>query len=375
MKKTSKTVMLAVALALVTQVSAFAAPTSQAQTQLEQNKNSLKEAQDKRQELESSIETLDNQIEDYMMKIDANKKSISSTENDIDATKKEISTVEKEVKNQQDVLDQRVRAIYMSGQSSYLKILLESENFSDLITRAEAVRKVIGFDKNIISDLNDKKAQVESKKESLEVKYNDLLALKNENEDKLASVYTNIADQKKLIEEAKTQEKLLSSKVDESQAAVNASIEAVSKIRSEAPKYNASNSTNASRGTSSTSVSAPASDSNIIAYASNFLGTPYLWGGTSPSTGFDCSGFTQYVYAHFGISLGRTTYDQINDGYGVSRAELQPGDLVFFGKNGDPTHMGMYVGNNTYIHSPRTGDVIKISSMDRPDYITARRVK
>lgn len=376
MKRTIKTVMFATVLVSVTQLSAFAAPASnQAQTQLEQNQNSLKEAQDKRHELESSIETLDNQIEDYMMKIEANKKSISSTENDIDTTKKEISTVEKEVKNQQDVLDQRIRAIYMSGQSSYLKILLESENFSDLITRAEAIRKVVGFDKNIISDLNDKKAQVESKKESLEVKYNDLLALKNENEDKLASVYTNIADQKKLIEEAKTQEKLLSAKVDESQAAVNASIEAVSKIRSEAPKYNASNSTNASRGTSSTPISAPASDSNIIAYASNFLGTPYLWGGTSPSTGFDCSGFTQYVYAHFGISLGRTTYDQINDGRGVSRDELQPGDLVFFGKNGDPTHMGMYVGNNTYIHSPRTGDVIKISSMDRPDYITARRVK
>ena len=137
----------------------------------------------------------------------------------------------------------------------------------------------------------------------------------------------------------------------------------VNKIRSEAPKYKLS------RGTASVS------DSNIIAYASNFLGTPYLWGGTSPSPGFDCSGFTQYVYAHFGIKIGRTTYDQINDGYGVSKDELQAGDLVFFGKNNDPTHMGMYVGNNTYIHSPRTGDVIKISPMARTDYITARRVK
>lgn len=366
MKKTIKTVMFATALVMVTQVSAFAAPTSnQAQTQLEQNKNSLKEAQDKRSELESSIEELDNQIEDYMMKIQANKKNITKAENDIETTKKQITQIEKDVKNKQDLLDKRVRAMYMSGQSTYLKILLESDGFSDLITRVEAIRKIIGIDKKVISDLNDKKSEVEVKKESIEVKYNDLLALKSENEDKLTSLNSNVADQKKLIAEAKTQEKLFASKVDESQAVVNASMAQVKRIRSEAP------SVTPSRG----GTSAPASNNNIIAYASNFLGTPYLWGGTSPSTGFDCSGFTQYVYAHFGISLGRTTYDQINDGYGVTKGELQAGDLVFFGKSGDPTHMGMYVGNGTYIHAPRTGDVIKISSVDRPDYITARRVK
>jgi cell wall-associated NlpC family hydrolase len=365
-KKTIKMVIFATALVMVAQVSAFAEPTSnQAQTQLEQNKNSLKEAQDKRHELESRIEELDNLIENYMMKIDANKKSITSTENDIQTTKKQITQVEEVVKVKQDVLNQRVRAMYIRGQSSYLKVLLESESFSDLITRAEAIRKIMIMDKKVITDLNDMKAEVESKKASLEVKYDDLLALKSENEDKLTSLNTNVAGQKKLIEEAKAQEKLYASKVNESQAQVNAAMAQVNKIRSEAPKYNPS------RGNSAAS----ASDNNIIAYASNFLGTPYLWGGISPSTGFDCSGFTQYVYAHFGISLGRTTYDQINDGYGVSRDELQPGDLVFFGKNGDPTHMGMYVGNNTYIHSPRTGDVIKISSIDRPDYITARRVK
>jgi cell wall-associated NlpC family hydrolase len=364
-KKTIKTVMLATVLVMVTQVSAFAVPTSQSQTQLEQNKNSLKEAQEKRNELEASIEALDNQIEDYMMKIDANKKSIRGTENDIQTTKKQITQVEEEMKSKQDAMDQRVRAMYINGQSSYLKILLESDSFGDLITRAEAIRTIIGTDKKVISDLNYMKTEVESKKASLDVKYDDLLALKSENEDKLTSLNTNVANQKKLIEEAKAQEKLYASKVDESQAQVTETMAQVNKIRSQVPKYNPS------RG----AVTASISDNNIIAYASNFLGTPYLWGGTSPSTGFDCSGYTQYVYAHFGISLGRTTYDQINDGYGVSKDELQPGDLVFFGKNGDPTHMGMYVGNNTYIHSPRTGDVIKISSMDRPDYITARRVK
>ena len=139
--------MFAVILSLATQISVYAAPTSnQTQTQgsqLEQNKNSLKEAQDKRQAIESSIEELDNQIEDYMMKIEANKKNITSTENDIQTTKKQITQVEEEVKSKQDALDQRVRAMYINGQSSYLKILLESESFSDLISRADAIRKII----------------------------------------------------------------------------------------------------------------------------------------------------------------------------------------------------------------------------------------
>ena len=361
--------MFAVALALITQISANAAPSSNQtqtqQSQLEENKNSLKEAQDKREEIESSIEKLDNQIEDYMMKIEENKKSITTTENDVNTTKSQITKVEEKMKSQQDVLDQRVRAMYISGQSNYLKILLESESFGDLVTRADTIRKIINIDKKVISDLEENKAEVETKKTSLEVKYNDLLALKSENENKLTSLNSNIADQKILIKDAKAQEKLFASKVSESQELVSQTMTQVNKIRSEAPRITPS------RGT----TSSVASDNNIIAYASNFLGIPYLWGGSSPSTGFDCSGFTQYVYAHFGIKLGRTTYDQINDGYGVSKSELKAGDLVFFGKNGDPTHMGIYVGNNTYIHSPRTGDVLKISPMTRSDYITARRVR
>lgn len=369
MKNTCKTVIFAVTLALVAQVSVNAAPVSNPtqtqQSQLEQNKNALKGVEDKRQELELSIEKLDNQIEDFMMKIEENKKNITLTENDIKKSKEEILKIEKEIDIQQDVLDQRVRSMYINGQSNYLKILLESESFSDLVTKAEVITKIISNDKKVISDLDLKKSEVENKRVELEEKYSGILTLKTENENKLTNLNNNVADQKKLIEEAKTQERLFASKVNESQTLVNETMVQVNKIRKEAPKYTPS------RGTTSATVS----DSNIIAYASNFLGIPYLWGGTSPSTGFDCSGFTQYVYAHFGIKLGRTTYDQINDGYGVSKDELQAGDLVFFGKNNDPTHMGIYVGNNTYIHSPRTGDVLKVSPMTRSDYITARRVK
>ncbi|OAA90596.1 Gamma-D-glutamyl-L-lysine endopeptidase [Clostridium ljungdahlii] len=185
------------------------------------------------------------------------------------------------------------------------------------------------------------------------------MALKSENENKLNELNKNKNDQKKLIEQTKQQQRQYALA---EQNAVSTAVNQVANIRSEAPKITLS------RG------GASISNDNVVAYASNFLGTPYLWGGTTPS-GFDCSGFTQYVYRHFGISVGRTTYDQINDGVGVSRDQLQPGDLVFFGKDGNPTHMGMYVGNGAMIHAPHTGDVIKISPISRSDYITVRRVK
>lgn len=371
MKKIPKMIIFLSALLLTTQVSVLAAPVSNQlqiqQEQLEQNKNSLKEVQDKRQQLELSIEKLDNQIEDYMMKIEDNKKNITSLENDIKSVEKQIPEIEEDIKQKQEMLGKRLRATYKNGQSSYINILLGSENFSDLVTRIDAITRIINIDKKLVKDLNDKKSEMEMKKSSLNVKHNDLVALKRENEDKLTKLNSNIADQKKLIEEAKIMEKSYASKIDESQLLIDATMKELNTIKSQISNVNLS------RGgvASSTMVS----NNEIIAYASNFLGIPYLWGGTSPETGFDCSGFTQYVYAHFGITLGRTTYDQIKDGYEVSKDQLQAGDLVLFGKEGNPTHIGIYVGNNTYIHAPRTGDVIKISSMNRPDYITARRVK
>lgn len=115
-----------------------------------------------------------------------------------------------------------------------------------------------------------------------------------------------------------------------------------------------------------------------IDLAKKYLGDPYVWAGSSPKTGFDCSGFVQWLYGQEGIKLGRDTYSQIKDGVGVSKDQLMPGDIIFFGSTADPHHEGMYLGGGLFIHSPHTGDVIKISSLSESyyaqHYVTARRV-
>ena len=110
---------------------------------------------------------------------------------------------------------------------------------------------------------------------------------------------------------------------------------------------------------SPTPTAPPATHGGVVGIAMQYLGTPYVWGGASPS-GFDCSGFVMYVYGQMGVSLPHSSYAQYGYGSPVSMSQLQAGDLVFFDGLG---HVGIYVGGGTFIHSPHTGDVVKISSL------------
>ena len=110
----------------------------------------------------------------------------------------------------------------------------------------------------------------------------------------------------------------------------------------------------------------------VVQAAVKYLGTPYLWGGTSPATGLDCSGFTQYVYSRFDISLPHRAAYQATYGSPVAKADLQPGDLVFFYT--PIGHVGMYVGGGMMINAPRNGDLVCIEDAYRSGYVTARRM-
>jgi cell wall-associated NlpC family hydrolase len=99
----------------------------------------------------------------------------------------------------------------------------------------------------------------------------------------------------------------------------------------------------------------------VVAFARHFVGVRYSYGGVSPRSGFDCSGFTRFVYAHFGIVLPHYSGAQFSRGRRVSRARLRPGDLVFFDGLG---HVGMYIGRGRFIHAPHTGTRVSIDSLD-----------
>jgi len=118
---------------------------------------------------------------------------------------------------------------------------------------------------------------------------------------------------------------------------------------------------------------------DLIMNAMSLIGLSYRFGGNSPTQGLDCSGFMQYIFKRsMGITLPRTSAEMATVGQQVDRANLKPGDMVFFGGGGRVSHVGMYIGNDRFIHAPRTGRDIEITSMNgtywKNRYITARRV-
>jgi cell wall-associated NlpC family hydrolase len=111
----------------------------------------------------------------------------------------------------------------------------------------------------------------------------------------------------------------------------------------------------------------------VVSYARHFIGIPYRFGGSTPHSGFDCSGLVRFVYRHFGITLPHSSWGDLSRGHRVSRRSLRPGDLVFFY---DAGHVGIYVGHGRFIDAPHTGTRVRISTMHAySGYYGARRFR
>jgi peptidoglycan hydrolase CwlO-like protein len=341
LNKKTKAAVLALIMALTINGTALAAPTTPLQ---------------EKQKIVQDIEKLDTQISTVMNEVEENKAEIAQIQTEIKKVESEVKTSEKKLLEQQDLYNDRLRAMYMSGSNSYISVLLEADGLDDFISKVEAVKTVITYDQQVMSEMNAAKAELDSKKADLQAKNDKVVATKTENQEKLTALNNDKKDLDKKLASLKTYANV----TDGTSKTVAKAVTAVATIRESATAYEPS------RGSASVSSSA------IVAYASNFIGTPYAWGGNGPRT-FACSGFTSYVFRHFGVSLPRTASGQQGTGASVAKADLQPGDLVFFGSPAH--HVGIYVGNGCYIHSPRTGDVVKISSLSsRSDYSGARRV-
>lgn len=277
-----------------------------------------------------------------------------------------------------------VKRNYEDGAVTYLAVLLEATSLSDFIDRADKIQMIVSTYSKLQKDIRALNENMNSQKESIKQKKATIqVALQNKAQTQQA-VQQALDKQKTVLAQLSSDEK----------ATMNASLSAQAKVSriqrliqqeaieaAYAANESSSKAENPSRSSSgggvTGTVSASGGAQKILSFGAKFLGTPYVWGGTTPSPGFDCSGYVQYVYRNSGISLSRTSEQQFNNGVSVSRSELRPGDLVFFHTySRGASHVGVYVGNNTMINSSSGG----VSYDDMTDsywgsrYLGARRV-
>ena len=406
MKKKIISAVLAAILVITSAMPAFATPNQE----VIENQKKYDELTQKIEDINNQIYTLNGEIEPLVKTIESNNAQMEQIKVEVANTEKEIEAAKEEIAKTEEVLGKRIRELYKSGgQSSYIMLLFSADSFNDLISKIESTSRLVNIDKKMVKELEDKQDSLNEKIASLDEKDKELTKVNEETQKSLSEFEAKKAEQEALVaqvqaEQAEFEREFLavserqlvtpqfsvidnsSSSIDELNSAISqlrnirdnqiksgivkeeinnkieAAKEKVSQLQAAIDAANAASKPN--RGDSTVSATGNA----IVDYAYQFLGTPYLWGGTTPS-GFDCSGFTQYVFKNAaGISLPRTTYDQINVGVAVSYNNLQPGDLVF----PHTGHVGIYIGGGQMIHAPSSGDVVKVSSVYK--FYTARRV-
>ncbi len=308
----------------------FAAPTDTAT----ESESSATELQDSAyiSKIIQNIQECDSKIEYKMEKLNELKEQILEKENAIEENEKQIELAEADIEEKDCALAERLNTIQKNGgiestPMKYLDALLSSEDILDAIQKVHLITKICTSDKKLIQEAKDAKENLTQIKETIEKEQKELENNKLYLENEIKELEN---DKEKLIDYIKENSDLLDLSTS-----------------------------NIIPVTLPSDISEQAKA--LILEAEKYLGIPYLWGGTTPE-GFDCSGLMQYVFAAEGISIPRVSQDQQSFATKITMSEIKPGDLVF-NKPSCATHVGMYIGNDMYIHAPHTGDVVKISQL------------
>lgn len=407
---------------------------SETQSKLSEAESQVSSLESQKNALMGQINSTQQELVTIMTQIDMLKEEITDKEADIKETQEDLKEAEADRDEQYESMKKRIQYLYENGGTdSWAQILLESESIADMLSKIENNGKMYDYDREALekmkavvqqvqdlenqlitekAELEDSKKEQEDKQETLETKMADLKASASDYESQIATVKAQAQEYKNLIAQQNAE---LQQIQKEEEAAAKAAEEA--RKQAAAQESQSSNSNSGSNGSSgntssgstsgatgntgssnvsssggstgssdSSSSGSSGSSSNdnasydsatgaaVVAYASQFIGNPYVYGGNSLTNGIDCSGFTQQIFAHFGYSLPRTSDAQAYSGVGVSWENHRAGDIIVYSG-----HVAILTGDGGIIHAsnsapyPQGGIKYTANALYR-SYIAIRRI-
>lgn len=371
-------------------------------------------------DLGEEIEGIDAELVGLLTDIDLIEADIANKIAQIEQTQNEYDAAVEERDRQYESMKIRIKYMYEQGDMTYLNIFLESASMADAVSKADYIESLYTYDRQMLEkykdqvaytklvwdELEEEKSELETSKAELEeeeayleeflaelqIEYDNYDVMLSQAKKQAASYTAKINQQTNEIkriekEEQEKQEELdakkkeaeeakLKAEQEAAQAALDAGdVDKASELAQNANNTNdddddkSSNSSSSSNNGSKPTVSGSGTGSQIASYGLQFVGNPYVAGGTSLTDGADCSGFVMSVYKHFGYNLPRTSYAQSTVGRAVSYSEAQPGDIIYYGG-----HVGIYIGNGQIVHASTERTGIKVTAATYRSIVTIRRV-
>jgi cell wall-associated NlpC family hydrolase len=332
-----------------------------------------KEAQ--AQSVLGQIQQLDSSLEHAIEAYNLATVKLNKIKHDLSSNTFALATAKKSLKRAQTQLSSRLVDIYTSGdQNAGLAVLLGASSLDDMLSRMDAVDRVSQQDELVLRQVARFRREVQQRQRFLKHAHATQEQVVAERNAARASIESQLGERQALLNSIRGEIAHLRAQEAARQAELRRELQArLAQQQADQSQAALAPTVQVAPPTAPPSVAPPSRYGGVVGIAMRYLGTPYVWGGASPA-GFDCSGFVMYVYAQVGVSLPHSSYAQYGYGSAVSRGDLQPGDLVFFDGLG---HEGIYVGGGSFIHSPHTGDVVKISSMTgwyASTFVGARRL-
>ena len=426
MKKKLVAIALAGTILATSIVTPFTAQADEILTKIQQQETKISELDSKQSTAEENLSAITAEVDAAEKRAETLLANRVKTQDEIAALQEDIAELQVVIAQREEQLDEQARSVQVNGSNeNYLNFIVASESFTDLVSRIDVVSKMVSANKELVEQqVADQKA-VEDKKNKTEENLNEINAMameleqlkgdlqvkKIEQESAIAALAAEKAtaesdrqmflaqkeeaDQRAAAEaaaiaaaeaaaatvaatvaQASSEESstaassvdIASSTVASSESAAPAQTVAAAPVVESAPVVSAPAA--AAPVVSAPVVSAPvvtaptlsAPTGDVVSIAAKYIGVPYVWGGKTPS-GFDCSGFTSYVFREaYGIEIGGYTVPQENSGTQIAVSSAQAGDLIFWGSRGATYHVAIYVGGGQYIHAPAPGQTVTYSS-------------